>query len=71
MTDHIAVQLLPPHPHAGEHGRITIVDGKVTLIAPLGLGKPDMVLVELDDCRHGETGCYATKKQMRLLKVPA
>lgn len=63
--EYIHVELIGDHPHAGERGVITAVDGKVLLIAPLGLGKADMVLVTLDNCAHGETGCYATRPQMR------
>lgn len=69
MIDHIHVQLIAPHPHAGCSGTIAVVDDKVTLIAPLGLGKPDMVLVTLENCQHGETGCYAAHKEMRLVRV--
>lgn len=66
--DDIRVQLIGNHPHAGEYGTIPVIDDKVTLVAPLGLGKPDMVLVKLENCQHGETGCYARQAQMRLVK---
>jgi hypothetical protein len=69
MNDRINVVLIGKHPHAGERGFIVVTDGMVTKIAPLGIGKPDMVLVTLEDCKHGERGCYAKQSDMRLLQT--
>lgn len=68
MDEPIYVEIIGAHPHAGERGHIAVKDGMVTKIAPLGIGKPDMVLVTLEDCKHGESGCYAKQSNMRLLK---
>jgi len=70
-VDYIYVQIKAGHPHAGEYGHIKVVDNEVTLIAPLGLGQADMdmVLVELEDCKHGTTACYATKSQIRAVRA--
>lgn len=66
MTHHIRVVLTGKHPHAGESGHIEIKDGKIEMIAPLGIGAPDMVLVKLDNCEHGTDACYAKQSDMRL-----
>lgn len=68
MADTIHVQLIGSHPHAGEYGHIEVVDDKVTLIAPLGIGKADMVRVELENCIHGSDACYAKQSDMRLVR---
>lgn len=68
MTERIEVQLIGSHPHAREYGHIDVVDGMVTLIAPLGIGKADMVRVELENCIHGTDACYAKQSDMRLLR---
>lgn len=47
----------PEHPHFGESGVLT---GAVISV----LGKP-MAEVKLSDCKHGTSGCYVAKWQIR------
>lgn len=67
MND-IPCKIIGSHPHAGETGRIVVVDDKVKLIAPGGVGEPDMFEIKLDNCVHGASGCFARKKDVQLLK---
>jgi hypothetical protein len=63
-TNTFSVVLIGNHPHAGEHGRIVITDGKILMSVVAG---KLMVRVELDDCQHNESGCFADKEQLRVL----
>lgn len=70
MDEDIYIVIVGDHPHTGERGHITVVDGKVTVERPLGgiLGK--MVRVELENCVHGVDGCFISPGQMRVLRQP-
>lgn len=66
-SEKVRVKIIGLHPHAGEYGTIEVVDGKVDVMAPLGLGARDMALVSLDNCAHGEEGCYVPLRNLNIL----
>jgi hypothetical protein len=66
-SEKVRVKIIGLHPHAGEYGMIEVVDGRVDVMAPLGIGAHDMVLVSLDACVHGEEGCYAPLRNLNIL----
>ena len=62
----VGVRIVGNHPHVGEDGFIVVEDGKVTLVAVPGSLRPDMVYVDLENCVHGTSGCFARQKDLRL-----
>lgn len=66
-TERVRVKIIGLHPHAGEYGTIEVVDGRVGVMAPLGIGAHDMTLVTLENCPHGESGCYASLSNLNIL----
>ena len=48
------IQLLPPHPHAGERGYLT--DEVILTVT-----NTPMILIKLINCEHGTDACYAQK----------
>jgi hypothetical protein len=67
MDDSIYIQIIGKHPHAGEYGRIKVVDDRVTVETLPGSDRK-MALVNLEDCPHGTRACYIFPGQMRVVK---
>jgi hypothetical protein len=56
----VPVQIIDPaHPHANEFGVMDTEDH------PSAVSLGGMCMVELENCPHGNDGCYAYKKQCR------
>lgn len=67
----VPVEIIGKHPHTGKRGKVSVNDdGKVAVIAPLGIGEPDMVQVDFDDgAGMGVDACFASVKNLRRLDV--
>jgi hypothetical protein len=64
----VLFELTGHHPHAGEKAHLVgATPESMTQIEMFGV---QMDLLELVDCPHGTDRCYASKKQIRLLKRP-
>lgn len=62
----VRVQFIGDHPHAGEYGTITSVNGKFPVIDVLG---QRMFEVRLENCIHGVDACFTTHAQSHLIGV--
>lgn len=65
MNDSIKVRLKAGHPHAGETGYLQVEDGKA--VATMLAGS-EMYKVTLEDCQHGVEACFATERQLSVLR---
>jgi len=62
----VRVQLTGSHPHAGEYGTITSINGKFPVTYVLG---QQMFEIRLENCIHGVDSCFTTHAQSRLVSV--